>query len=201
MVEWKCWSVREQRKTLHWRCILTVVSGWVSLGGFPGLPSHPARVPTRVPMHQCSVLSVIPRLLLGHSCVPWAAGSDQDCAVAAVKASPRQGAVSGVAASCSAPRSCGRSHCSELYALCSEQALCSHRDAEPWLGKVCLCLSFVYWRFRFFSQHCFFARGVCCIKSQCFPQWWEKSPENIWSRGSRWSFALGCSWNIYDTKG
>lgn len=176
MVEWKCWSVREQGKTLHWRCILTVVSA-VNLGGFPGLPSnshmctHPPELCAFIPrfLHDTSVcpgLRVVIRTLL------WQRWSQPQAAGA--------GSSARVAASCSDPTALNAG------ALSAEEVSTGFMLSQT-LARSAFASILAIEGFTFFSQHCSLARGVCCIKSQCFPQWWQRS------RGSRWSFALCCS--------
>lgn len=175
-------------------------------GGFLAFPPIPTRVPARVFIHRRCVLSIIPRHVFSlgtPACLGWAEdGAELPAAIRTLccisdglwEVSPGVPvAGSGARGGCTLfgaevlqqtpPLGVRSPLCREaLRRLCPPRGMQNpakhnlvHRGLLLpllWLMKVLL-----------FVQHCSFTRVVCCRKSQCFPKWWEKSAEDIQSRG------------------
>lgn len=175
------------------------MSGCVSLGGFPGLPSH-SRTCTHTCTHPptlCAFCSsqACPRLGTP-ACPRWTedAGSDEDFCIGdgLWEASPR--VPSGIRCQGCLHPAWHRGPVAEpplgihsllhqgLHRLCAARGM--QNPARPDLVHQGLLLPLLWlMKATLFSQHCSFTRAVCCIKSHCFPTWWERAAEDVWSMG------------------
>lgn len=197
-------------------------------GGFLAFPPIPARVPARVLIHRRCVLSVIPRHVFSlgtPACLGWAEdGAELPAAIrtaASVMARGRsapgylwRGVVPGVAAPRLAQRSCGRAPTARgpqpPLPRSSPQALGSQGDAEPCKARLGAPRSA--------SASALANEGFAFCPALLF---YESAVENLsvspnggrsLQRTSRAggsgvlqapepSFALGCSWDVYGTRG